>query len=232
MGLGDPGKEEFADAIMAFRNQHIAAAMAPLMLMRVELLTNDELSDRGGISDVTVNFFIAHLQNCDKWRRRITYNPDGSDIGAKIATAIDANAKITDSANPFGGDDIQMASGRLFKLPWALDGSDPDIPLSSQVKLTSTNALILLGAIDQAIVAWTRLNSRDRTRFITKQDSMRIYGQYQQILAFLQTFGGEANRVDVAQVLPSQEPTGPANSTNAVTEAPASPNSPTTTSTK
>ena len=35
-------------------------------------------------------------------------------------------------------------------------------------------AIVLMGAIDKSIVAWTRLNSRDRTRFITRFDSMRL----------------------------------------------------------
>ena len=41
----------------------------------------------------------------------------------------------------------------------------------------------------KAIVAWTRLNSRDRTRFITRFDSMRIYGNYQEILGYLSDKG-------------------------------------------
>jgi hypothetical protein len=121
--------------------------------------------------------------------------------------------------SPFGGADIQNQSGGLIDLPFALDGSDPDIPLLSQLKLKSAHALVLLGAIDKAIVAWTRLNSRDRTRFITRFDSMRIYGHYQEILGYLEAFGGDANRVDIAQVLPSEEPLGPGDSPNRRTES-------------
>ena len=78
---------------------------------------------------------------------------------------------------------------------------------------------MFLGAIDKAIVAWTRLNSRDRTRFITQTDSMRIYGLYQEIFGFLETFAGDKNRVDVAQLRASDEPRGPENSPNRRTEA-------------
>ncbi len=43
---------------------------------------------------------------------------------------------------------------------------------------------------------------------------MRIYGHYQEVLGYLRSFGGDANRIDVAQVLPSEEPLGPEDSPN------------------
>ncbi|MCA9073837.1 MAG: hypothetical protein KDA93_02300 [Planctomycetaceae bacterium] len=214
MPIGAPGQEQFRRAITTLRNLHIAAALSPLFTMRTELLANDELSDRGGVDDPTRDHLVTHLVNCDRWRRRVTHNPDKEDLGDKIEKAIDANATIDIGENPFGGDDVQNQSGGLIDLPYALDGSDPDIPLQSQLKLTSTHAVVLIGAIDKAIVAWTRLNSRDRTRFITRYDSMRVYGHYQEILGYLRSFGGDANRVDVAQVLPSEEPLGPDDSPN------------------
>lgn len=214
MPIGDPGREQFRRAIVTLRNLHIAAALSPLLTMRAELLANDELSDRGGFDDPTRDHLIQHLVHCDRWRRRVTHNPDQLDLGEKIEQAIDSDLVVTIGENPFGGDDIQNQSGGLIDLPFALDGSDPDIPLQSSLKLKSTHALVLLGAIDKAIVAWTRLNSRDRTRFITRFDSMRIYGHYQELLGYLLSFGGDANRVDVAQVLPSEEPLGHDDSPN------------------
>jgi hypothetical protein len=219
MPIGDPPQEQFRDAIVEMRNLHIAAGLAPLMLFREEVVTNDDLTDRGGMDDPTRDHFIGQLANADKWRRRLTHNPDNLDLGNKIARAIDADAIITGAENPFGGDDIQMGSGGLFQLPWAFDGSDPNIPLNSMLDLSGQNGIILLGAIDKGIVAWTRLNSRDRTRFITQTDSMRVYGHYQQVLGFLLTFGGDDNRVDVAQVRATDEPRGPENSPNRKTEA-------------
>jgi hypothetical protein len=219
MPIGAPGQEQFRDAIVEMRNLHIAAGVAPLMLMREEIVTNDDLTDRGGMDDPTRDHFLQLLVNCDKWRRRLTHNPDDLPMGDKILKAVDAENMIEDAVNPFGGDDVQMASGGLFQLPWALDGGDPNIPLNSTLDMVSQNGIILLGAIDRALVAWTRLNSRDRTRFITQMDSMRIYGHYQEIFAFLVTFGGDANRVDVAQVRATDEPRGPLNSPNRKAEA-------------
>ena len=218
MPIGAPGQEQFRDAIVEMRNLHIAAGVAPLMLMREEVVTNDDLTDRGGMDDPTRDHFLQLLVNCDKWRRRLTHNPDDLPLGDKILKAVNAEEAIEDAANPFGGDDVQMASGGLFQLPWALDGSDPNIPLNSTLDMVSQNGIILVGAIDRAMVAWTRLNSRDRTRFITQMDSMRIYGHYQEIFAFMVTFGGDGNRVDVAQVRATDEPRGPSNSPNRKSE--------------
>ena len=214
MPIGTPGAEQFRRAITTLRNLHIAAALSPVMTLRAELLANDELSDRGGFDNPTRDHMLALLVHCDRWRRRVTHNPDALELGDKIERAIDPSAQIEVGHHPFGGDDVQNQSGGLIDLPYALDGSDPDIPLTSQLKLKSTHAIVLLGAIDKAVVAWTRLNSRDRTRFITRFDSMRIYGHYQEILGYLIAFGGDENRVDVAQVLPSEEPLGAADSPN------------------
>ena len=219
MPVGDPGQEQFRDAIIEMRNRHISAGLAPLFLMREEIVTNDDLTDRGGMDNPTQVHFIGLLANADRWRRRLTHNPDDLDLGDAIQIAIDADLEIVDADNPFAGDQIQGASIGLHQIPWALDNTDENIPLNSKLELSAQNGLILLGALDVAIVAWTRLNSRDRSGFITQQDSLRIYGLYQQIYAYLMTFGGDENRVDVAQVRATDEPRGPENSPNRKTEA-------------
>ena len=218
MSIGDKGQEQFRDVIVELRNTHIAAGLGPLFLLREELVANDDLSDRGGMDDATRDHFLQLLGNADRWRRRLTHNPDELPLGDKIATAIDATATIMDAENPFAGDDIQMPSSGLYQLPWDFAGGDPNVPLNSTLSLPSQNAVILLGAVDRAIVTWTRLNSRDRSRFITQADSLRVYGLYQQILAYLQTFGGDENRIDVVQVRATDEPRGPVNSPNRKSE--------------
>ena len=115
--------------------------------------------------------------------------------------------------------DTLEAPGGLVSLPWAVDGSDPNIPLASQLNFRSQNALVLLGAIDRAVVNWTRLESRFRTSFIYVKDSMRMYGSYVQVLEYLKAFAGDANRVDMAAgVRPTEEPLGPTDSPNLKTE--------------
>ena len=216
--IGDPGKEEFRRAIIEMRNQHIVAGLAPLFLFREELVNNDDFRDRGGMDDSTRDHFLKHLLKADKIRRRITYNPENADLGTEIAKAIDPNGVIDAGAAPTGGDKIQGQSGGLFNLPWDMAGTDENIPLMSKLNMASSNGIILLNAINQAIVTWTRIESRHRTQFITSSDSMRIYGNYQQIFTWLTEFGGDANRVDVANVRATDEPLGPASAPNRLTE--------------
>lgn len=214
------GKEQFHRAIMELRNRYIVALLQPLMTFRQEVVTNDEFKDRGGTDDQTRDHFVALLVNADRWRRRVTSNPDQQDLGDQIEKAIDSSQQIEIGNNPFGGDDIQNASGGMFDLNlyFKLDGTDPNIPVNSQLEFKNGNGMILLGAIDEAIVGITRCNSRDRSKFITTFDSMRIYGQYQAILGYIVSFMGRENRVDVAQVLPSDEPNGPTDSPNLQSE--------------
>lgn len=178
MAAGDPGTEQFRRVIVECRNLHIMAALGPLFDFRSEIISNDEFGTRGGMDTPTRNHLVEHLVNCDRMRRRVTYNPEQADLGELVENAVSTKVSILGSQNPFGGDDIQEAPGGLISLPWAVDGSDPNIPLRSQLNFRSQNALILLGAIDRAIVNWTRLESRFRTSFIYQKDSMRLYGSY------------------------------------------------------
>ncbi len=215
MPAGDPGKEQFRRAITEFRNLHIVAALGPLMDFRSEIVSNDEFGVRGGLDETTKNHYIEHLLACDRMRRRVTYNPAKPPLGQLTLTATDSNRPLLGSTNPFGGDEVQEAPGGLIALPWALDGSDPNIPLASQLNFRSQNALILLGAVDRAVVNWSRLESRFRSTFIYVKDSMRMYGSYVQILEYLNAFAGDVNRVDMAAgVRPTEEPLGPTDSPN------------------
>ncbi len=217
MPIGDAGTEQFRNAVLEVRNHHIAAMLQPLMELRMELVNSEDLRDRGGLDTPSRDHFMELLGNADRWRRRLTHNPDNADLGGKIAKAIDAEQEIADAENPFGGDEVQMGATALYEIPWAMDGTDSDIPINSQLKLTG-NGRILLGAIDTAIVAITRLASKDRSRFVTRHDSLRVYGLYQQIFAYLMTFAGDENRVDVAQLPADEEPRGPSNAPNRISE--------------
>ncbi len=215
MPTGDPGKEQFRRAVVEFRNLHVVAALGPLLDFRSEVVSNDEFGVRGGLDETTKNHYVSHLLACDRMRRRVTYNPEKIPLGDLIERAIDANQTLLGSTEPFGGDEVQEAPGGLITLPWAFDGTDPNIPINSQLNFRSQNALILLGALDRGICNWTRLESRFRSTFIYVRDSMRMYGTYVQILEYLNAFAGDANRVDMAAgVRPTEEPLGPTDSPN------------------
>jgi len=138
------------------------------------------------------------LKKCDSLRRAITHNPDPASLDDKIQKAIDASQVIQTGDRPFGSDEIQGQSSGLTSLPFALDGTDPNIKLASQLNLKSPQSVTIVAAIDKAIVDWTRIESRERSKGITKEDSMRMYGNYCGILGWLTMFGGDANRIDVA----------------------------------
>lgn len=215
MPAGDPGKEQFRRALTEFRNLHVVAALGPLFDFRSEVVSNDEFGVRGGLDETTKNHYVEHLLACDRMRRRVTYNPEKTPLGDLIERATDSNETLLGSTNPFGGDEVQEAPGGLITLPWALDGTDANIPMTSQLNFRSQNALILLGALDRALVNWTRLESRFRSTFIYVKDSMRMYGSYVQVLEYLKAFAGDANRVDMAAgVRPTEEPLGPTDSPN------------------
>ena len=219
MPAGALGKEQFRRALVEFRNLHVVAALGPLFDFRSEIVSNDEFGVRGGLDDTTKNHYVSHLLACDRMRRRVTYNPEKTPLGDLIERTIDSKETLLGSTVPFGGDEVQEAPGGLITLPWALDGTDPNIPLNSQLNFRSQNALILLGALDRAVCNWTRLESRFRGTFIYVNDSMRMYGNYVQILEYLNAFAGDLNRTDMAAgVRPTEEPLGPTDSPNLRTE--------------
>jgi hypothetical protein len=209
---------------------------------RQEITGNDEFKQRGGLDTTTQQHFLKHLQQCDKFRRVITYAPNRDGLAERIKKAIDTS-RVIDIAyaknqtqeqllvgqvsdmpldpdiKPFGADEVQGAPGLMRQVPWALDGTDPNIPVNSMLNFRSNNGFLLLQAVDLAIVGWTRLESRFNTRFITLGDSMRMYGHYVQILEYLLIFTGDQNRLDFASgVRPTEEPRGPVNSPNMVNE--------------
>ncbi len=229
MSVGEPGKEQFRNAINEFRNSHILAALTGVMGFRSQIIGNDEFQARGGIDTTTRDSLLSHLQHCDKWRRVITYNPNPATLEERVKKAISTAELITGARltgqpsdkpldvdeNPFGGDEVQGAPSQLLQLPWAIDGTDPNIPLNSQLNFRSGNGFLLLQAVDAAFVAWTRLESRMYSRFITIKDSLRMYSHYVQMRDYLAIFAGDRNMLDYpAGVLPSEEPRGPLNSPN------------------
>jgi hypothetical protein len=214
MAIGDPGKESFRRVITEIRNQHIVAALQPVMLFREELVMSDDFSARFGLDNTSRDHFLKHLLNCDRMRRRVTYNPEGVPLGDSIAKAIDPTGTIETGVKPSGGDEIQGQTVGMFLLPWDFSGADPNIPMLSSLNMASGVGIILLNAIDAAITQWTNVESRLRSKFITVTDSLRMYGNYQQIYTYLMDFGGDNNQVDIANPRATDIALGPDNAPN------------------
>ena len=113
------------------------------------------------------------------------------------------------------GEEVARPSGREFDLPYRLDGSDPNIPLLSQVDLRNVDARMFVTALDQHIVEATRLDSRYATYRITPRESLMLYSSLSELFDMASSFGGDSNRLPIPHgVRPSEEPRGAAASPN------------------
>jgi len=198
-------KGQFTGMITTFRNQSLLVGLQPCVTMLQELASNDEFQNRAGVDDSTKRHFIQLIQACDKNRRMITYNPDQADIKA----IIDIGRKLEDNmVKPLTADTIQLSSTPMIEVPWQFDGSDPNIPLFDALRFRNGVGGLLYGAACNMVVAYTRIESRNRASMITVNDSLRVYSLMQSFKDLCDRLLGEANQVDVSQPLQTDEPAG------------------------
>jgi hypothetical protein len=115
---------------------------------------------------------------------------------------------------------LKMPASPLHDLPYALDGSDQNIPLNSQINVRSPMAMTILAIIDKAIVDATRCEDRFLSRYITPQTSQVFYGHLNAIWVAMVRLGGSANRKLInSGTRRSEEPRGATAAVNASTEA-------------
>ncbi len=214
MALGDPGVQSFDRAFTRIQNSHIVAGLTPLFTLRDQLITSAGFRDRGGIDTSDRDHLIKHLIVADRMRRRITYNPGDFSIKDLEAKVTDTQEVIGSDVDTFVGEELPQLGGGEFMLPWELDGSNPNIPMLSEFTHVTGPGKLLLLAVDRAIETYTRLESRNRIRFLTVSDSVRMYSSFEQIYQYLMSFGGDENRVDIVNPLASDEPKGIGDSPN------------------
>jgi hypothetical protein len=220
-----PGQDSFRDAITNFRNGAIHMYVGACIKARQQLMLDGNFGVQSGWSDPTQKFVITWLGAIDALRRKITHNPDGTALKDLIDKAkelgVDLVAQSANSPTAPAGDEVARPSGQARDLPYALDGTDPDIPLLSTLNLRNTTARQLIGMLDAHIVQATRLDSRFDSYRITPYESLMLFGGLAEMVDLVVTFGGDANRLAVANgVLPSEEPRGPAAAANLETSAP------------
>ncbi len=224
--LGAPGREQFADAHTQFRNQAIMAYVGELMLLREEYVGDDTLATRNGFDDQTLDHFTELVKNVDQVRRDITDNSTGTDLRTLIPDATDPAQNITTAAQKAVATGpkaaaIKKPAGAMAVLPYALDGSDSNIPLNSQLNIRNPLARVILHCMDNAIVQATRYEDRFLTATITPQTSLMMFAELQNIVLALNQFGGGQNRVLVTSgTRRSEEPRGANAAPNAAGEAP------------
>jgi len=195
---------QFQGMITSFRNRTILVALQPCVTLLQELANNDEFQNRAGTDDSTKAHFIQLLQACDRSRRMITFNPEKVDI----KSIIDIDKKLEESQKPLMGDAVQLSSTPPVELPWRFDGTDPNIPLFDALRFRNGVGGLIYGAACDMVVAWTRLESRNRAYMITANDSLRMFTMLQSVKDLVDRLLGTNNQVDIAQPLQTDEPAG------------------------
>lgn len=211
------GKDTFEDVITRFRNRSIHTYVGHCLLFRGQILQEGEFGVQSGWDTATNEFIIEHLVQLDMLRRKITHNPKSTDIKTLIERARNLSISIADEQDEYAplGEEITRPAGREFDLPYKLDGSDPNIPVLSDVDLRNVDARMFLTALDQHIVEATRLDSRFATYRITPKESIMLYASLCELFDIAVSFGGDDNRVSIPHgVRPSEEPRGPSASPN------------------
>lgn len=218
-----PGQDTFEDAITRFRNRSVHTYVGHCLLYRGQILQDGEFGVQSGWDTATNQFIMEHLIRLDYLRRKITHNPQSVDIWTLEERARDLSVSLPDDLNELSpaGEEVARPAGREFDLPYKLDGSDPNIPLLSEVDLRNVDARMFVTALDQHIVEATRLDSRFATYRITPRESLMLYASLSEMFDMSANFGGDENRMPIPHgVRPSEEPRGPDASPNR--ESPAS----------
>jgi hypothetical protein len=211
------GADTFEDAITRFRNRSIHTYVGHALTFRGQILQNGEFGVQSGWDTATNEFIIEHLLRLDFLRRKITHNPQKADLKTLEERARDLALTLPQDVNDKSpaGEEVARPGGREFDLPYALDGSDPNLPLLREVNLRNVDARMFVTALDQHVVEATRLDSRFATYRITPRESLMLYSSLSEMFDMCLSFGGDANRLPIPHgVRPSEEPRGPLASPN------------------
>ena len=216
--MANLGADTFQDAITRFRNRSIHTYVGHALLFRGQIIQDGEFGVQSGWDTATNDFIKEHLVRLDYLRRKITHNPENTDIKTLEERARDLKVSLTDEVTKGEntlGEEVSRPAGREFDLPYQLDGSDPNIPLLNTVNLRNVDARMFVTALDQHIVEATRLDSRYATYRITPRESLMLYSSLVELYDIADSFGGDDNRVPVPHgVRPSEEPQGVLSSPN------------------
>lgn len=188
---------QFTGAFTTLKNRSIILGIQPVVTLCHELVANDEFSSRTGSDDATRDHFRQLVAHCDKVRKMITWNQGGVDIKS-LPEFLDANVPQSQSPQPISMDHIQMSSTVEMELPWKLDGSDLNLPLLKDLHMRNALGPILYGAACDAIVCYTRTESRERSYMITVHDSLRVYSCLQTFRDLIDRLLGASNQIDIA----------------------------------
>ena len=227
-------RDQFRDLIPTFRNRHLIALMQPLVLLHQQIHSAGGLADRSGTQTAFRNLVLKHVAHADRIRSRITWLEANEDLASLSIPDVDAaltaelkrataHDKLGEGMNPLGGDTVAATTTQLIDVPWKFDGSDQSgtIRLVEELeeRFKSGPGYLVFGVVNEAIVAITTTESRFNSQFLSRYDSLRILGLFEQIVTLALQFMGEINRLDVPEaVLGSERPSGPQTAPNVLGE--------------
>ena len=151
----------------------------------------------------------------DRVRRRIIHTGSGNtqDIPNLEERAKAMSLSLPDDKTNKLGDSVARASSLPVEMSHKLDGSDVDIPMTSQLDIRSAGGITFLGALDAMIVTMTRLDSREASHRIVPEEAIQMFSCLEELWSICDEYGGDDNIVGITEgVLPSEEPQGAARS--------------------
>lgn len=227
-------KEQFRDLIPTFRNKALVALMQPLCLLHQQLHSNGSLANRSGSDTSVRNMVLIHMARADRIRQRMTFKQANENLSALTLPEVEGALKaelekitlelpLSEGPNPSGGDTVPPSTQQLVDVPWKFDGTDSSgfIRLISQLepRFMGGPGYLVFQAVNEAIVGCTIIESRFEANFLSRFDSLRILGLFQQVVTVALQFMGEGNRLDVPEaVLANERPSGPASAPNVLNE--------------
>jgi len=213
---GHLGKETFVDAVTFFANRSIHAYVGKLIKARQQWMMAEDMKLQSGWTTATDRKIRQWLVQLDRLRRRMIHSSGNQNqkIDDLEQLAKDLSLELpTLASTKATGDSIARPSGRAFEMRLKLDGTDPNIPLISQMMIRNQDGYTLISALDLHIVTATRLDARHATHRISPEEAAMLFAGLLEMWQLCDEYGGDDKVVGITDgVLPSEEPQGPGRS--------------------
>jgi hypothetical protein len=110
------GADTFEDAITRFRNRSIHTYVGHSLTFRGQILQNGEFGVQSGWDTATNEFILEHLLRLDYLRRKVTHNPQKTDIKTLEERARDLSISLPKDVNDTSpaGEEVARPAGREF----------------------------------------------------------------------------------------------------------------------
>lgn len=210
------GKETFVDFVPVFANRSIHVYCAHGIKMRQQVMLMQDMQLQQGWTTATDRKIRQWLVKLDRIRRDMIHTAGNQDqkIENLEDLAKNLSLELPEASNTTGiGDAVARPSGRPFEFRYALDGSNKNVPMISQMLIRNIDGYTLISALDLHITTASRLDSREATHRITPEEGAILFSGLLEMWTICDQFGGDPRVVGITEgVLPTEEPQGPARS--------------------